>query len=109
MKIKRCLSMLLAVLVLLCTIALPASAEGYTNDIEPHCKSLFLVNLDTDAVVYAYNPDEQMPMASITKIMTFIVAYENISDPENTVINTGDNFYYALQGTGSSMAGPVYR
>lgn len=105
MKIKRCLSMLLAVLVLLCTIALPASAEGYTNDIEPHCKSLFLVNLDTDAVVYAYNPDEQMPMASITKIMTFIVAYENISDPENTVINTGDNFYYALQGTDSSMAG----
>lgn len=105
MKIKRCLAIVLAVLLLLCTMALPASAEGYTNDIEPHCKSLFLVNLDTGATVYALNPDEQMPMASITKIMTFIVAYENISDPENTVINTGEDFYYALQGTDSSMAG----
>ena len=81
------------------------NGEGYTNDLELHCKSLFLVNLDTDTVVYTHNPDEKVPMASVTKIMTFIVAYENISDPENTIINTGESFYYDLMGTGSSMSG----
>ncbi len=98
-------ALLLVVLLLGTMFAMPASAEGYTNDIEPHCKSLFLVNLDTDTVVYTHNPDERIPMASVTKIMTFIVAYENISDPEHTIINTGEDFYYDLMGTGSSMAG----
>ncbi len=98
-------ALLLVILLLGSMFALPASAEGYTNDLEPHCKSLFLVNLDTDTVVYTHNPDEKVPMASVTKIMTFIVAYENISDPENTIINTGESFYYDLMGTGSSMSG----
>lgn len=103
-KYLRVPAFVLAVL-LLALSAVPASAEGYTNDMEPHCRALYLLNLDTDTVVYTYNADETMPMASVTKIMTFIVAYENISDPENTVINTGENFYYDLMGTGSSMAG----
>ena len=103
-KYLRVPAFVLAVL-LLALSAVPVSAEGYTNDMEPHCRALYLLNLDTDTVVYTYNADETMPMASVTKIMTFIVAYENISDPENTVINTGENFYYDLMGTGSSMAG----
>ncbi len=33
--------------------------------------------------MYSNNADEQLPMASLTKIMTYIVAYENIPDIEN--------------------------
>ena len=39
-----------------------------------------MLNLDTDTVVYTYNPDEPLPMASMTKIMTYIIAYESIPD-----------------------------
>ena len=43
-------------------------------------------------------------MASLTKIMTFIVAYENIPDIENTVITASEAVLDELEGTYSSTA-----
>jgi len=109
---------LFASILALCALtfcAMPAyAAEGFTfkwdtgderDSTEPHCKSLFMVNLDTDTVVYSLNPDEQLPMASMTKIMTYIVAYENIPDIEHAVITVPQSVEDDLAGTGSSLAG----
>ena len=104
--------------------ALPAGAEGFTFNWDqgdeiydgglitqttdsggPHCKSLFMLNIDTDTVVYTLNPDDPLPMASMTKIMTYIIAYENIPDIENTVITVPQAVADDLEGTGSSLAG----
>ena len=55
---------------------------------EPKCRSVLLVNLDTDAIIYEKNATERLPMASLTKIMTAILTIENIemlSEKENTV------------------------
>ncbi len=109
MKKKRFTAFLLAVSVLFSTF-FTARAEGFPytwkeEDGGPHCKSLFLVNLDTDAVAYAMNPDEPLPMASLTKIMSYIVAYETIPDIENTVITVPDSVVDELEGTYSSEAG----
>ena len=109
MKRKRITAIFLAVCLLLTTAALPVSAEGFPYTWEkdgggPHCESLLLVNLDTDSVAYAQNPDEKRPMASLTKIMTFIVAYENIPDIENTVITASEAVLDELEGTYSSTA-----
>ncbi len=109
MKIKRFFAVLLAFCLLLPIFSPSAFAEGfpYTWKEEgggPHCKSLFLVNLDTGSVAYSMNPDEPLPMASITKIMTYIVAYETIPDIENTVITVPEDIEDALEGTGSSLA-----
>lgn len=104
------MALLLSTAVLAISLGVPASAEGFTfnwdsDDNEgPHCKSLFMLNLDTDTVVYALNPDEELPMASMTKIMTYIVAYETIPDIENTVITVPQSVEDELEGTGSSLA-----
>lgn len=106
---RRALALLIALTFLL-PLAVPASAEGFAfnwdsdDNAGPHCKSLILLNLDTDSVVYALNPDEELPMASMTKIMTYIVAYETIPDMENARITVPQSVKDDLDGTGSSMA-----
>lgn len=114
-KIIRLAAFMLSVIIFAAGVAVPASAEGFTfnwdldaeNPDGPHCKSIFLLNLDTDTVAYALNADEELPMASMTKIMTYIVAYENIPDIENTVITVPQSVQDELEGTGSSLAGVV--
>ena len=83
MKRKRITAIFLAVCLLLTTAALPVSAEGFPYTWEkdgggPHCESLFFVNMAKDSVADAPKPAENRPMASRTKIKTFIEAYEKI-------------------------------
>ncbi len=110
--VKKTVCTLLA-LVLALSAALPAGAEGFAfnwdvdeipKNPEPHCKSILMLNLDTDTVVYTLNPDERLSMASLTKIMSYIVAYETIPDIENTIITVPQSVEDELEGTGSSLA-----
>lgn len=110
-NLKRLAAAALTTLILITSCALPASAEGFTfnwdvgdGNTEPHCKSLVLLNLDTDSIVYTLNPDEELPMASMTKIMTYIVAWETIPNLENTVITMPQSVEDDLVDTGSSVA-----
>lgn len=92
--------------VLMCVmIPMGVSAEGYNYEFEHNSQSIFMFSLDTDDVVYTLNPDEERPMASLTKIMSYIVAYENIPDIEKTVITVDKSVEEELEGTGSSLAG----
>lgn len=112
-KIRRLATFLLAFFILAFSCAPSALAEGFAfnwdqdddNTDAPHCGSILLLNLDTDTVVYSLNPDEERPMASMTKIMSYIVAYETIPDIENTVITVPQSVEDELEGTGSSLAG----
>lgn len=63
-----------------------------------------MVTMDSGKVVYAKNPDERLPIASITKIMTYIVAYENIPEVETTKIKVDKSVDTLLLPTGSSLA-----
>lgn len=109
-KWKRRGTALLLSLFFALSLSVPAAAEGFAFSWDsdenegPHCKSLFLLNLDTDTVAYALNPDEELPMASMTKIMTYIVAYETIPDIENARITVPQSVEDELEGTGSSLA-----
>lgn len=106
-KLKfRALSILMALTLIFTCLGVGASAqEGYTYDFETNCESLFMFSLDSGTVVYSMNADEERPMASLTKIMTYIVAYENIPDVENTVVTVDPRVETELIGTGSSLAG----
>lgn len=115
MKIfRRWAGLLLACLTLFSAAAPAYAEEGFTfqwdggrddDSDHPHCKSIFMMNLDTGTVVYTLNPDERLPMASMTKIMTYIIAYENIPDIENAKITVPQIVEDDLEGTGSSLAG----
>ncbi|MBQ2667556.1 MAG: D-alanyl-D-alanine carboxypeptidase [Clostridia bacterium] len=80
--------------------------EGFYCDklTNPNSKSIFMVSLDTDTVVYTLNPDEQRPMASLTKIMSYIVIAELVDDLHNTRFTVPEEVQTELQGTNSSLA-----
>ena len=54
----------------------PAYAAQYNLDFEETAESVYMVNLDTDTVVFEKNADERRSPASITKIMTMALALE---------------------------------
>ena len=80
--------------------------EGFVCDklTEPNSQSIFMISLDTDTVVYTLNPDDRRPMASMTKIMSYIVAAELIDDLHNTRTAVPASVEEELAGTGSSLA-----
>ena len=95
-------------LFILCTVVIPVpavDAATFNIDFEPTTKALELINLDTNTVVYEQNSDQKMYPASTTKIMTYIVAVENISELDGTKITVSKKVVDELLGTGSSLAG----
>lgn len=104
---KKKLISLFLVFAVLCSsqLCLPAGAAVYNIDFETTAKAIQLVNLDTDTVVYQKDADKKMEPASTTKIMTYIVAVENIQDLDGTKITVTQKVVDELLGTGSSLAG----
>jgi D-alanyl-D-alanine carboxypeptidase (penicillin-binding protein 5/6) len=82
-----------------------AEAISYDIDFETQTEALELINLDTDTVVYSKNGNQKMYPASTTKIMTYIIAVEQIQDLEGTVITVKEEVLDELLGTESSLAG----
>jgi len=92
MIMKRIFLKLTAILIsvmLMCCGIFSTAAE--TNDMETvsdlgiedgslnlNCKSAVLMEATTGAVLYAQNPDEALPPASVTKIMTLLLVMEAI-------------------------------
>lgn len=101
-KIVCFLSVLMTVWLLLPQGAFAAS---FQIDFDTSCDTIQLVNLDTGTVVYEKNPDKHREPASTTKIMTYIVVYENVEDPENTTVTISEKIRDELLGTGSSLSG----
>ncbi|HCR43567.1 MAG TPA: D-alanyl-D-alanine carboxypeptidase [Ruminococcaceae bacterium] len=102
---KRFLSLLL--LLTLFAAVFPdvnAEAASFNINFTPTCESIELVNLDTNTVVYSKNPTEKREPASITKIMTFIIASEHIDNLKGTNITVSKKVINELLGTGSSLS-----
>ena len=81
--IKRGTALLLA-LLLMAAAALPASAEENPQEqyrfelpsFDVPCRTALLTDQDTGTVLYEKKPDEQVPIASITKVMTLLLTFE---------------------------------
>ena len=104
MKKKRILSFLFIFLVTLSSF-LTVGAVSININFETTSKSITLINLDTDTIVYEKNPNQKRGPASVTKIMTYIVAVENVSDLKGTMVQVKDETLDLLLGTGSSLSG----
>lgn len=72
-------------------------------DSEIYSNTALLINLDGE-ILYSKNGSEQIYPASLTKIMTVIVALENINYLDESVVIPGDIFDY-LSSEGASTAG----
>lgn len=94
---KRMITLLLCLLMALAGVlpafaeqATPDSAQSAENapagsaaivpataaDFDVPCKAAILIDQDSGAVLYEKNADEQRPIASITKVMTLLLAFE---------------------------------
>ncbi len=80
---KRVLSFLLALFLVLPFLQ-PVKVYAFDPDTDCRSKGIYMVNLDTNTVVYERSANERMYPASLTKIMTAIVALENCSDLQET-------------------------
>lgn len=103
---KKITAIFLSFLFLI-VLPLSAGAEGFEYTFQngsPYCSSLLMLNMDTDTVVYSMNPDERVAVASLTKIMSYIVTVETITDLNNTRITVPQSVADALADTGSSLA-----
>lgn len=62
------------------------------KELELKSKNVVLYNMNEDNLIYEKNKDEVISIASLTKIMTSIVAIENISDLNKEVVVSNDAF-----------------
>ena len=103
-KLKTFASLLLAVAIAgLSTIA-PAFAD-YDPGFDVDAESVYLINLDTGKVIYEKDADKKIYPASTTKIMTALLALENIPDLDAPQVELKLYIQNALGGTGASLAG----
>lgn len=73
-RLVRCLS---AVLGMLCIMAL-FPLYGYAAELDLDAVSAILMEAETGRVLYEKNPDERLPPASVTKIMTLLLVMEAV-------------------------------
>lgn len=67
-------------------------------------KNAVLYNLKDDTVVYEVNKDEKISIASMTKIMTVLVAVDNIDNIEKEIVITKEAFKGVVESN-ASVAG----
>ena len=56
-------------------------------DFDLPCKAAILISQDTGEILYEKNADQQLPIASITKVMTLLLTFEAIDQGK---VSTGD-------------------
>lgn len=99
------ISALIMVIVILAISVVPVGAVKNSIDFKTKTDILYLVNMDTDTVVYSQNADKKCYPASTTKIMTYIVVTEKVKNLENTKVLIKQDILDQLLGTGSSLSG----
>ncbi|MBR2338082.1 MAG: D-alanyl-D-alanine carboxypeptidase [Clostridia bacterium] len=100
---KKFISLLGILAILLCCFVIPVAALE-KSDIEISARHALLVNLDTDTVVYENDGYSQCYPASLTKIMTAIVALENTEDLDAVEITARAALFKEFEGVPISTA-----
>lgn len=83
---RKLTALMLLILVLLPLGMTKSAAAEYTPDFEVSAASVYLINLDADKVIYQKNAHQPIAPASLTKLMTAILALENCEDLDGTTV-----------------------
>jgi len=70
------LAVCLSLLALLCLGLLPGPAQAYDTP----AKAAILIDLQSDQVLFAKNPDQPLPPASMSKLMTALMVFERLEE-----------------------------
>ena len=104
--LKKIFAAALAVVLLAPVLGTPAAAmSGYDPDFEVTAEAAYIVNLDTNLVVYEKNSETPLVAGSLTKLMTMILLLKNYQDQLDTITVTAPGYIYDyLYGKGASSA-----
>lgn len=105
---KKCIAGALSIAFCCSTIVIPASAT-FDPGFDPISQSVYLVNTDTDALIYEKNKDDLIVPASLVKMMTAVVALESVPEEElnnflNTPVTAAPYIFDELYGLNASTA-----
>lgn len=100
----KVISLIFVLCMILSSSIMTTGAITYSNDVKTQSDSILLVNMDSGQTVFEKDADSKRYPASTTKIMTYIIAVENIDDLENTQVPIKEDVLARLDGTGSSLA-----
>lgn len=90
MKLHKCLTLILTLLLLLGVCILPVQAEEASQSSSPilSAQSAILLEAESGTVTYEKNAYSRLPMASTTKIMTALVSLE-LAAPDTVILTDG--------------------
>ena len=74
MKLRRFFSLLLAAIMVL-ALCVPAAAE---EDMKIEARAATLMDAETGTILFSQNGDEQLDIASVTKVMTALLVIEAV-------------------------------
>lgn len=112
MKFIRCLTLFLALLLCFSSVSFVNATEeetpeqeelisyGFDSDLEVRAKAAMLIELNSNTLVYAYEKDLQRYPASLTKIMTCMLAI--LHGNPNDVLTVSETALQNLSEFGSS-------
>lgn len=75
------------------------------EELDLHCDYVYLIDPDTGQTLIDRRSEEQMYPASLTKVMTSIIAIEKIPDPENVTIEFTQEMLNGLIAANANRAG----
>ena len=81
------------------------SDATYTPDFNVGSTAALLMSLDTGTVLYSKNADQKMYPASTTKIMTYMVVMDHVTNVDTETVTYTEEMESVIEGTGSSVAG----
>lgn len=82
---RRKLNGFLCIIIIISLILPVSTAYGETQPFDVNCKSAILMDAGTGTVLYEKNPHEQLPPASVTKIMTMLLVMEALDSNKITL------------------------
>lgn len=89
---------------LVLSLSLAAAAPAaFAEEITPDVKASLLMEASTGTVLYEKNPDEHLPIASVTKIMTMLLIMEQVDSGKMTLDDTVTASENASSYGGSTM------
>ena len=93
------------IIITVFSLTVPAVSAYTPTNFEVDAEGALLVNMDTGDVLYSKNADKKLYPASLTKLMTALVLFENTSDLDNEIVTVSEYAIKSLQGTDSSVGG----
>ena len=103
---KKIISIFVLLTIMLSTVStLGVGAISFDCDVKTYSDSILMVNLDSEMVVFEKDADSKRYPASLTKIMTYIIAAEYFDDYDNTRIDIPQATITSLENRGISCSG----